>query len=212
MTRIIAGFAGSLTLAVPRTGTRPTSERIREAVFSSLEAQDALDGARVLDLYAGSGALGLEAVSRGAESAVLVERHGPAAAVCRRNAAALKSRAGREGAVAVEVVQRPVQAYLETVATTGRTFDVVFLDPPYDLPEADLTRDLALLAPALAPDALVLVERGSRASRPTWPDDAVTWRSRVHGDTAVWTALPHAGADEAEADETEADEAAADPA
>jgi 16S rRNA (guanine966-N2)-methyltransferase len=200
MTRIIAGFAGSLTLAVPRTGTRPTSERIREAVFSSLEAQDALDGARVLDLYAGSGALGLEAVSRGAVSAVLVERHGPAAAICRKNAAALRGRAAREAAPAVEVVQRPVQAYLETAAPAGRLFDLVLLDPPYDLPEADLTRDLALLTPVLAPDAVVVVERSTRAPAPTWPDDAVTWRSRVHGDTAVWTALPHTEPDEDEDD------------
>ena len=95
MTRIIAGFAGSLSLQVPRSGTRPTSDRVREAIFSALEARDAIDGAAVLDLYAGSGALGLEAASRGAAEAVLVERAKPAADVCRRNADALKRRASR---------------------------------------------------------------------------------------------------------------------
>ena len=72
MTRIIAGFAGSLTLAVPKFGTRPTGDRVREAIFSALEARDAIDGSYVLDLYAGSGALGLEAASRGAASVTLV--------------------------------------------------------------------------------------------------------------------------------------------
>src|SRR3954453_5139092 len=89
MTRIVAGFAGSLTLQVPKSGTRPTSDRVREAIFSALDARDAIHGARVLDLYAGSGALGLEAVSRGAVSAVLVEKNAAAVQVCRRNAAAL---------------------------------------------------------------------------------------------------------------------------
>jgi 16S rRNA (guanine966-N2)-methyltransferase len=79
VTRIVSGFAGSLALNVPRSGTRPTSDRVREAMFSSLDARDAVRGARVLDLYAGSGALGLEAASRGAASVVLVERQ-PAAA------------------------------------------------------------------------------------------------------------------------------------
>src|SRR5690242_15875968 len=95
MTRIIAGFAGSLTLHVPRSGTRPTSDRVREAIFSALEARDELAGAHVVDLYAGSGALGLEAASRGAAEVVLVERAKPAAEVCRRNAQAIERAAAR---------------------------------------------------------------------------------------------------------------------
>ena len=79
MTRIIAGAAGRVSLAVPKSGTRPTSDRVREALFSALESRAAIDGARVLDLYAGSGALGLEAASRGAASVVLVEKNSAAA-------------------------------------------------------------------------------------------------------------------------------------
>jgi 16S rRNA (guanine966-N2)-methyltransferase len=89
MTRIVAGFAGSLTLAVPKTGTRPTSDRVREAIFSALEARDALRFARVLDLYAGTGGLGLEAASRGARSVVLVEKSQSAALMCRKNTEAV---------------------------------------------------------------------------------------------------------------------------
>src|ERR1700710_2660257 len=87
MTRIIGGFAGSLTLEVPRSGTRPTSDMVREAIFSALVARDLIAGARVLDLYAGSGALGLEAASRGAASVTLVDSSAAAAAACRKNAA-----------------------------------------------------------------------------------------------------------------------------
>ena len=105
--RIIAGWAGSLQLRTPPTGTRPTSDRVREAVFSALEAADALGGARVLDLYAGSGALGLEAVSRGAASAALVDRAGGAATALRHNVG-LVGRAAPDGAFDVTVVQRVV--------------------------------------------------------------------------------------------------------
>ena len=86
MTRIIAGTAGSLRLEVPKAGTRPTSDRVREAIFSSLESWNIIRGSRILDLYAGSGALGLEAISRGAASAVLVEKHPQSALVASRNA------------------------------------------------------------------------------------------------------------------------------
>src|SRR5690348_12518329 len=89
MTRIVSGFAGSLALQVPKSGTRPTSDRVREAAFSALDARGAVHGARVLDLYAGSGALGLEAASRGAAVVTLVERNPAAAQVCRRNATAV---------------------------------------------------------------------------------------------------------------------------
>lgn len=165
MTRIIAGFAGSLTLAVPRSGTRPTSDRVREAIFSALEARDAIDGASVLDLYAGSGALGLEAASRGAAEIVLVEKARAAADVCRRNADAI------------------------TRAAVG-TFDLVFIDPPYDLDEAALAHDLALLAPLLSPDAAVVVERSSRSPEPRWPERIAHERRRDYGETTLWWASP----------------------
>ncbi|MCD5346841.1 16S rRNA (guanine(966)-N(2))-methyltransferase RsmD [Agromyces sp. H3Y2-19a] len=184
MTRIIAGSAGSLTLQVPRSGTRPTSDRVREAIFSALESRDAIDGARVLDLYAGSGALGLESASRGAGEVVLVERASAAAEICRRNADAVR-RAARGAGARVRVVQRAVAAYLEGAAAG---FDLVFIDPPYDLGEPALARDLELLAPLLAEDAIVVVERSSRSPEPTWPAGIEASRRRDYGETTLWWA------------------------
>lgn len=184
MTRIIAGFAGSLALAVPRSGTRPTSDRVREAIFSALEARDAIDGAVVVDLYAGSGALGLEAASRGASEVVLVERAKPAVDVCRRNAAAVV-RAARGRAPRVRVEARAVASYLEAAAGG---VDLAFIDPPYDLGERELARDLELLAPRLAEDATVVVERSSRSPEPTWPDGIARERRRDYGETTLWWA------------------------
>ncbi|RXZ67325.1 RsmD family RNA methyltransferase [Agromyces albus] len=184
MTRIIAGFAGSLTLAVPRSGTRPTSDRVREAIFSALEARDVLEGACVFDLYAGSGALGLEAASRGAVDVVLVERAKPAADVCRRNADAVL-RAARGRRLRIRVVPRPVAAYLESAAAG---VDVVFIDPPYDLGDGALSRDLELLVPLLTPDAIVMVERSSRSPEPAWPDGITLDRRRDYGETTLWWA------------------------
>ncbi|QAY73774.1 16S rRNA (guanine(966)-N(2))-methyltransferase RsmD [Agromyces protaetiae] len=197
MTRIIAGFAGSLALQVPRSGTRPTSDRVREAIFSALEARDAIEGAAVLDLYAGSGALGLEAASRGAADVVLVEKAKAAADICRKNADAL-GRAARGGARGashtaagahrpprVKVAAQSVAAYLEHAVGP---FDLVFLDPPYDLDESALARDLALLAPLLSPDAVVVVERGSRTPEPVWPDGIAPERRRDYGETVLWWA------------------------
>ncbi|GAA4366257.1 16S rRNA (guanine(966)-N(2))-methyltransferase RsmD [Agromyces bauzanensis] len=184
MTRIIAGAAGSLTLAVPRSGTRPTSDRVREAIFSALAARDAIEGAAVLDLYAGSGALGLEAASRGAAEVVLVERAKGAADVCRRNADAV-GRALRGRPARVRVVPRAVASYLESAAGT---FDLVLIDPPYELGERALAHDLALLAPLLSPDAVVVVERSSRSPEPDWPEGIVADRRRDHGETTLWWA------------------------
>ncbi|MUN08537.1 16S rRNA (guanine(966)-N(2))-methyltransferase RsmD [Agromyces luteolus] len=185
MTRIIAGFAGSLTLAVPRSGTRPTSDRVREAIFSALEARDAVADASVLDLYAGSGALGLEAASRGAAEVVLVEKARPAAEVCRRNAAALARAARGAAAPRVRVEARSVASYLESAAGG---VDLAFVDPPYDLGEAELAKDLALLAPLLADSATVVVERSSRSPEPGWPDGIEPERRRDYGETTLWWA------------------------
>ncbi len=185
MTRIIAGFAGSLTLAVPRSGTRPTSDRVREAIFSALEARDAVADASVLDLYAGSGALGLEAASRGAAEVVLVEKARPAVEVCRRNAAALAKAAHGGPAPRVRVEARSVASYLES-APDG--VDLAFVDPPYDLGEPELARDLALLAPLLAESATVVVERSSRSPEPAWPAGIAAERRRDYGETTLWWA------------------------
>ena len=189
MTRIIAGFAGSLTLAVPETGTRPTSDRVREAIFSALDSRNLLVGARVLDLYAGSGALGLEAASRGAAHVMLVERDARAARVCRANAARVLEASAHPPAV--QVVARSVVASLASAsasASASGLWDVAFLDPPYEFSDEDLAADLALLVPLLAVDAVVLVERATRSPEPRWPAGLTLDRSKKHGDTTLWWA------------------------
>jgi 16S rRNA (guanine966-N2)-methyltransferase len=178
--RIVAGWAGSLQLAVPPDGTRPTSDRTREALFSMLESRDAVAGAAVLDLYAGSGAFGLEAVSRGAASVVLVEKAPRAARVIRENLGRLRRAAG--GPLDAAVVQQAVRTFLTTAAPG---VGLAFLDPPYDLPDEDVAADLVALAPLLEPDALVLVERSSRSPVPALPPGLVLERTRTYGDTAA---------------------------
>ncbi len=183
--RIVAGWAGSLQLAVPPDGTRPTSDRTREALFSMLESRGAIEGAAVLDLYAGSGAFGLEALSRGAASVVLVEKAPRAARVIRDNVARLRRPA--PGPLDVQVVQQSVATYL---AAARYGVGLVFLDPPYDLPDADVAADLVALAPLLAEDAVVLVERSSRSPVPVVPPTLTLERTRVYGDTAVHLLAP----------------------
>lgn len=194
MTRIIAGRAGSLRLEVPKSGTRPTSDRVREAIFSTLESWGLVEGARVLDLYAGSGALGLEAASRGASAVTLVERHAPAAQVAMRNARTVLGAFG-DGPEApqVEVARASVQAFLDgrqDGQDPAPAWEVALLDPPYDLGEAELTANLAALAPLLAPDAAVLVERSSRSPEPTWPEGVARLREKRYGETTLWWAEP----------------------
>src|SRR5918911_3056045 len=153
MTRIIAGSAGGRRIETPRgAATRPTSDRVREALFGALEARGVLSGAVVLDLFAGSGALGLEAASRGAAEVVLVDSSRQAVDVARRNAAGL-----RLGGV--RVVHAPVLRHLAAPRRPGeRRADVAVLDPPYAVDEDALAQVLrALDAGHLVPGAVVVV-------------------------------------------------------
>ncbi len=186
MTRIIAGFAASTTLDVPRAGTRPTSERVREALFSALEARDELRGMRVVDLYAGTGALGLEAASRGAARVTLVEKAPQAARVCRANAGLVTRRAPRDAAPAIEVAAQAVSAFLRTAPPAS--VDLALIDPPYELGDDDLTLDLVALVPLLDREALVVVERRARSGEPTWPAGLVLEAKKAYGDTILWWA------------------------
>lgn len=186
MTRIVAGRAGGRPLKVPAKGTRPTSERVREALFSRLDHMSILVGASVLDLYAGSGALGLEALSRGARRATFVERSRPAASVIKHNLGAT------DLATQGTVVCADVSSYIaqrEGVALSGE-YDVIFIDPPYDMPAADLNAVLAHLGPWMHPDSLVIVEASSRAAEPEWPTDLVLEERRAYGETVMWFAGP----------------------
>jgi 16S rRNA (guanine966-N2)-methyltransferase len=178
--RIVAGSAKGRRLASPGSGTRPTSDRVREAMFSSLEASIQLDGGRFLDLFAGTGAVGLEALSRGASAAVLVEKSRAALEVLRRNVATV----GLPGA---EVVASPVERYL--AGPPGQPFDIVFADPPYRLSNTDISDVLTRLAAPerLAAEAVVVVERSARDDAISWPDDFLTpVAERRYGDTVLW--------------------------
>lgn len=184
MTRVIAGTAGGRTLRTPPgSGTRPTSDRVREALFSALDARDAVRGARVLDLYAGSGALGLEAASRGASSVVLVESDRRAADVITRNVRDL-------GLPGVRVVRTTVAAALAPDPAPADAADLVLVDPPYDVDETALAAVLSRLASGwLAPGGLVVVERSTRSPEPGWPPGLErSGKPRKYGETTVWLA------------------------
>ncbi len=183
MTRIIAGAAGGRRLRTPPgSGTRPTSDRVREALFSALQSRDALARARVVDLYAGSGALGLEAASRGAESVLLVESDARAVSVIRDNIAAL-------ALPAAQVTRASVLTVVSAPPPGGRV-DLALLDPPYSLGEGDLAEVLRLLAEGwLAEGSLVVVERSTRSAEPSWPHELErVGKGRRYGETTVWFA------------------------
>ncbi len=182
MTRIIAGQAGGRRLQVPAgRDTRPTSDRVREALFSRLAHEGRLEGARVLDLFAGSGALGLEAASRGARAVVLVEGARTAAATIRRNVAAT-------GLTGVTVAETTVERWLARDA--DEPFDLVLADPPYPLADDALDALLALLGEHgwLAEQALVVVERARRSREPRWPAGLEQVGERAYGETRLWFA------------------------
>jgi 16S rRNA (guanine966-N2)-methyltransferase len=183
MTRIVAGFAGSLALQVPKSGTRPTSDRVREAIFSALDARDELRGARVLDLFAGSGALGLEAASRGAATVMLVDKSAEAAAVIRSNTSALLKAAPKDAKPKVEVRSTAVQTFL---AGSGSTYDLVFIDPPYDVNDDDIREVLRALEHRLSPHATVCLERSTRSPEPELPAGLILDRRKDYGDTALY--------------------------
>lgn len=180
MTRIIAGRARGRRLKTPPgEGTRPTTDRVREALFSSIEASiGSLAGARFLDLYAGSGVVGLEAWSRGADAVTFIEHDRRAARVIGANATAI----GCDGA---DVVASPVSAALRR--GPGAQYDICFLDPPYALETSEVGAVLVDLVEHrwLAPDALVVVERSARAEPITWPRGVTHERERRYGETTL---------------------------
>ncbi|MGW4160875.1 16S rRNA (guanine(966)-N(2))-methyltransferase RsmD [Streptomyces sp. NPDC004788] len=181
MTRVIAGTAGGRRLAVPPgNGTRPTSDRAREGLFSTWESFHGVEGARVADLYAGSGAVGLEALSRGAAHALLVEAEPRAAKTVRENIRSLglpgaELRTGR----AEQIAAGPAPA---------EPYDLVFLDPPYAVSDDDLREILLTLRSGgwIGEDALVTVERSTRGGEFGWPQGFEPLRSRRYGEGTFW--------------------------
>ncbi len=185
MTRIIAGTARGRRLAVPATDTRPTTDRVREALFSALDSELAASGrswseVRVLDLFAGSGALGLEALSRGAASAILVEKSRSSAGVIEANAVAV----GTSGA---RVLTRDARQVASLPVPEGGV-DLCFVDPPYEWPASDVRDLLTGLFDAgwLASEAIVVVERGAKEGTNPLPRSWPEPRRRPYGDTVLW--------------------------
>ena len=191
MPRIVAGVAGGRRLRVPPAGTRPTSDRVREAAFGVLaselgrsgDAAEQLAGCAFLDLYAGSGAVALEAASRGAMPVVAVEQERRAAEVIRRNV--------RDTGLGVRVAATTVEKYLAGPPTP---FDICWLDPPYRLANTAVEAALTRLAEGwLASGAIVVVERARRGEPFTWPDRLGDRWERRYGETTLFLATEGGG-------------------
>lgn len=187
MTRIIGGTAGGRRLQAPRgSTTRPTTDRVREALFSAIESRlGSLQGLRFLDLYAGSGAVGFEAWSRGAGVVKFVDSDRRAASLIADNARQLGCRAAMVVTASVETTLR---------RTTAAPFDVVFLDPPYALGDAEVDAHLDALVEQewIVPGGLVVIERSSRSAGPTWPPGWAAEAEKSYGETTLWYGLaPH---------------------
>lgn len=178
MTRLIAGVAGGRRLKVPPAGVRPTGDKARGGLFNSLGSLVDLQGAAVLDLYAGSGALGLEALSRGAADVVFVESGPRVLPVLRENLAAIGLPGGRVVAGSVPTV---------VAAPAPHPFDVVLADPPYALPVAEVETVLRALVDGgwLAPGGVVVVERSSREAPFEWPTPLEGLRERRYGEAVL---------------------------
>lgn len=177
--RVIAGTAKGHPLRTPKgPDTRPTSDRVKEALFSSLQTD--LPGARVLDLFAGSGALGIEALSRGAAEVTFVESDRRAQSAIDANLTA--TRLGEHATV----VGREVVTTLRSLAANGAIFDVVLVDPPYAMSTTDLGAVLEGVVTVTAPAGLVRLEQTSRRSGSvTWPDGLDHTGTRRYGDTVI---------------------------
>ena len=180
MTRIIGGVLGSLRLKGPAKATRPTSDRVKESIFSILESRGAIEDARVLDLFAGTGALGLEAASRGARSVTLVERDPAAAKVCEENLKQVAEGLTKSGLNCdLSLVRANVRSYLKKSAPV----DLVFVDPPYDLAHNEILDLLGSLN--LSDPGIVVMERPHKGEAPVHPDFFLE-KENSYGDTKVY--------------------------
>lgn len=181
MSRIISGLAGSIRLAAAPSGTRPTSDRVKESLFASLEARGDVAGSAVLDLYAGSGALGLEALSRGAQSLVSVEAKRPALEVCLKNASSVGTALAAGGARPhMEIKLTDALSFL---STTLKEFDLVFADPPYDLDVAQ--KLLMLVERVLKPQGVFVLELSAKSENPEPSENLELESDKSFGDTKV---------------------------
>ena len=183
--RIIAGRFKGFEITTPKSGTRPTTDRTKEAIFSHLTAIDILPDARVLDLFAGTGALGIEALSRGARLLVAVESSGPAAAMLGRSLARLKQSKAWNADMSARVVKAKAEKY---VNAPGASFDLIFIDPPYafDTNNCNDLMQMLVTNGIVDPRGVIMLERSARSEEPTAPDGWEITQSRKYGETAVF--------------------------
>lgn len=181
MARIVSGrWRGRVIAAPSGQTTRPTSDRVREAVFSSFGSEFGdLTGLRFLDLFAGSGAMGLEALSRGASSADFVESDPKAAKTIETNIRTLE--AGRSA----RLHRIPAERFLSRARESGEQWDIIWLDPPYDLSTVAVTEVVQQLAGLVAGDGLIAIERPRREEF-DWPEPFVALRERRYGEARIW--------------------------
>ncbi|MBT1160337.1 16S rRNA (guanine(966)-N(2))-methyltransferase RsmD [Bifidobacterium sp. SO1] len=196
--RVISGRFKGVALTTPKTGTRPTTDRTKEAIFSRLDSWGVLDDARVLDLFAGTGALGIEALSRGARELVAIEANGPAAALIAKTLTALKHNKAWRPDMGARVIKAKAEKFAAPAASgaaAARPFDVIFIDPPYAFETQACERLLAdLVASGMAGERTVIVlERSARSEEPAMPAGWEISERRDYGETAVFyleTAVP----------------------
>ena len=180
MSRIIGGALGSLRLKGPAKGTRPTSDRVKESIFSILESRGAIQDARVLDLFAGTGALGLEAASRGARSVTLVERDPAAAKVCEENLKQVREGLLKAGLLSnLQFVRSDAESYLKK----NEPVDLVFIDPPYEMSDSEVLSSLEGLC--LGEYGVVVAERSAKV-HPSNPRGFLLEQEKTYGDTKVF--------------------------
>jgi 16S rRNA (guanine966-N2)-methyltransferase len=181
VSRIIGGVVGSLRLKGPAKATRPTSDRVKESVFSILESVDVVEGAAVADLFAGTGALGLEAASRGAKSVTLVEKDQAAAAICKENIALVDSGLRKSGAeVSISLKRDSAERYLKSAPQAN----LIFIDPPYDFSNSEISNLLEQIA--MSAGAIITLERSSKSEVPEFSAKLSILREANYGDTVVY--------------------------
>lgn len=181
MTRIISGAVGSLRLKPAASVTRPTSDRVKESLFSTLESMGVIEGAVVLDLYAGTGGLGLESASRGAKSVVLVEKNPKASQICHQNSQLVTAGLQKAG---LEVQIRVVTEAVENYCQRSPLASLVFIDPPYEQSNEKITEHLRNLA--ANDEVVVVLERSSKTAVPEIPDAFKLHIQKEYGDTRIY--------------------------
>ena len=189
--RVISGRFKGVALTTPKSGTRPTTDRTKEAIFSHLDSWGVLDDARVLDLFAGTGALGIEALSRGARELVAVESSAPAAALIAQTLTALKHNRSWEHGMCARVVKARAEKYAAS-ASAVEPFDMGFIDPPYAFETNDCNQLLADLASRelTSSNTVIMLERSTRSEAPTAPANWEITDRRDYGETAVYYIEP----------------------